>query len=238
MVFCRIGSCLMLMPGFSSSRIPVQVRLFLAVAVTLALAPILVPRVSGLAVDDRPVALAGTVFAEVLTGTAIGLMGRIFFIALETLAAGAAMMVGLGNMPGAPIDDAEPLPPLVSLVMLSAAVLVFATEQHWEILRGLLASYAALPVGEGFSPRFGLTGLADRLSEAFVLALRVTSPFVVYGVVVNLGVGLANRLTPQIPVYFISIPFVLLGGLFLVYATVREVLHLFLSGFAAWLLTG
>jgi flagellar biosynthesis protein FliR len=43
LAFCRIGGCLMLMPGFSSSRVPVHVRLFIAVALTLALAPLLLP---------------------------------------------------------------------------------------------------------------------------------------------------------------------------------------------------
>ena len=32
LAFCRIGGCLMLMPGFSNPRIPVQVRLFMAFA--------------------------------------------------------------------------------------------------------------------------------------------------------------------------------------------------------------
>ncbi len=32
-VFCRIGACLMLVPGFSSVNIPVQIRLFVAVVV-------------------------------------------------------------------------------------------------------------------------------------------------------------------------------------------------------------
>ena len=40
-LFCRIGTCLMLMPGFSSSRVPARIRLFLAIAITLVLAPLL-----------------------------------------------------------------------------------------------------------------------------------------------------------------------------------------------------
>jgi hypothetical protein len=34
LAFCRIGACFMLMPGLSSARVPVQVRLFVAVAAT------------------------------------------------------------------------------------------------------------------------------------------------------------------------------------------------------------
>ena len=38
-VFCRIGGCLMLVPGFSSVNIPVQVRLFVAIVTTFARRP-------------------------------------------------------------------------------------------------------------------------------------------------------------------------------------------------------
>src|SRR5690606_40216033 len=37
LAFCRIGACMMLMPGLGSARVPMQVRLFLAVSVSLAL---------------------------------------------------------------------------------------------------------------------------------------------------------------------------------------------------------
>ena len=39
--FCRIGGCFMALPGFSSFRVPMQIRLFVAVAVSMALLPIL-----------------------------------------------------------------------------------------------------------------------------------------------------------------------------------------------------
>ena len=51
-------------------------------------------------------------------------------------------------------------------------------------------------------------------------------------------VGIANKLTPQIPVYFISIPMVLAGGFFLLYFTIGESLRLFMMGFMGWLARG
>jgi flagellar biosynthetic protein FliR len=45
LIFCRIGGCLMLMPGFSSPRIPVRARLFVALSLSLALSPLLVDAV-------------------------------------------------------------------------------------------------------------------------------------------------------------------------------------------------
>ena len=80
--------------------------------------------------------------------------------------------------------------------------------------------------------------LADAFSGTFILALQISSPFIVYALIINLMVGIANKLMPQIPVYFISMPFVLAGGLLLLYFTVGEALRLFIAGFIAWLRDG
>jgi flagellar biosynthetic protein FliR len=237
-LFCRIGACLLLMPGFSSPRVAPQVRLFIALAVTLALSPLLLGEVIPSVGDLAPSTIAALAVSELLTGLFIGLLGRTFFAALETLATAVTMAVGYGNIPGTMIDETQPVPELVSLVTLGAVLLLFLTDQHWEILRALAASYGALPVEQAFSARFALAEIADTLSAAFLLALRLTAPFIIYAVIVHLAIGLINKLVAQIPVYFISLPFILAGGLFLLYFSAVQLLRLFIDGFSAWLATG
>jgi len=130
------------------------------------------------------------------------------------------------------------LPAISTLITLTATALLFVTDLHWEVMRGLVASYRALPVSNGFGPQFGLIQVADCLSRAFFLALRVSSPFIVFAIIVNLAVGLTNKLTPQIPIFFISAPFVVAGGLFLFYFACKQFLELFMAGFQSWLLSG
>jgi flagellar biosynthesis protein FliR len=218
--------------------VPAQVRLFIALAVTLALTPMLEPALRA-TVTSRPAAsLLLLIVSEVMVGALIGLLGRVFFLALQFMATATAMFVGFGNMPGTPIEDAEPLPPMATLITLTATVLLFLTDQHWEILRAVLASYKALPVHEPFAIDFSLTKVVDALSGAFVIALQISSPFLVYALIVNLMVGLANKLIPQIPVFFIATPFVLAGGFFILYLTIGESLRLFMMGFMGWLAAG
>jgi flagellar biosynthetic protein FliR len=237
-IFCRIGACLLFMPGFSSPRVPIQVRLWFAVSTTLALTPMLLPDVRTHVTDSSPIPLLGLISTETLIGSMIGLMGRFFFLALETLMTGVAMVIGLANGLGASIDETEPLPSLAALIMLCATVLFFLTDQHWEVLQGLVASYRAMPVAEGFNAQFGLAQLTDCLSKAFFLSLRISSPVIVFAMISNFAVGLANKLTPQIHVYFICSPFVVAGGLFMIYFTCRQFLELFIVGFGTWLRSG
>jgi flagellar biosynthetic protein FliR len=238
LAFCRIGCCLMLMPGFSSSRVPMHVRLFVALAVTLALSPLLLPVLQAALPQVSADAAIALLISECIVGALIGTMGRLFFLALQFMATAAAMYIGLGNMPGTAMEETEPVPAFATLITLTATLLFFVTGQHWEVLRALIASYAALPITEPFAVEFSLIKLTDATTRAFLLALQISGPFIVYALVMNFMVGVASKLTPQIPIYFISIPIVLAGGIFLLYLTIGESLHIFTMGFIGWLARG
>ncbi|VIO80397.1 flagellar biosynthesis protein FliR [Bradyrhizobium ivorense] len=234
-VFCRIGACLMLVPGFSSVNVPPQVRLFVAVVTTFALTPLLVTMLRPLLADASPFRLAFLIGSELLVGSVIGLAGRVFFLALQTMATVMAGAIGMSNIPGTPVGDTDPAPALVPLIMAAVTTLFFMTDQHWQVLRGLMNSYDVWRPGNRLEGNMALMQLVNRLAEAFVLTLRITSPFIVYSVIVNLAVGLINKLTPTIPVYFISIPFVMFGGFLLLYLTSDELLTQFMLGLSSWL---
>ncbi|WP_417669128.1 flagellar biosynthesis protein FliR [Roseibium sp.] len=238
LLFCRIGACLMIIPGFASERVPMRVRLFIAVSVTLALAPLLIPKVQPVLSDQSLSVVGGLVFGELVAGFLIGFLGRIFLAALETMATLVSMAVGLSNMPGMAIEGGEALPPLANLMTLTATAMIFISNQHWEVLRGLVGSYDVIAVGRIVEAASSLERVSDQLTHTFVLALRICSPFVVYTVVVNLAVGLVNKLTPQIPVYFISMPFVIAGGMYLLFLVGAEAIALFLDGYFTWLKLG
>jgi len=235
LIFCRIGACLMLMPGFGTPRVPTRVRLFLVLTVTLALAPLLVPTVQAATPNDSPVAVFGLIASESLIGAIIGLMGRMFFLALQFGGTSIAMLIGLSGMPDAHIEEDEPTSGISSLLTFTATVLIFLTGLHWEMLRALVDSYATVPVSKQLAANFGLIRIVDALADGFLLALRISAPFIVYSLMINLMFGILGKLTPQIPVYFISIPFVLAGGGLILYFTSTEILQIFIGGFSEWL---
>lgn len=100
--FCRIGGCLLFAPGLSSPRVPVQVRLFTALGLTAALAPLLqgelIKALLGVPQDER----VYMILSETMTGAAIGLMARFFFMALQFAASAISNFIGLAGIPGVP----------------------------------------------------------------------------------------------------------------------------------------
>lgn len=237
-VFCRVGACLLVIPGFSSPRVLMRARLFVAIAVALALTPMLQSEVQPSVEGAAPITLLGLMLSESLKGVLIGLLGRFFFLALETMTMSVSFSIGLSNPLAAPLEGDEAMPTISSLISLAAVLLVFVTDLHWEVFRGLSASYAVLPVKQSFDPRIGLVQLTDDAAKTFAFTLRIAAPFLVFSIVANVAIGLINKLVPQVPVTFIATPFLLAGGFIILYFVARPALDLFISAFAGWLRTG
>lgn len=237
-LFCRIGSCLMIAPGVSNAQIPVQVRLLVAVAVTLALSPLLLGQDAIRRLGDDPIAMLKLIAMEGLIGAMIGTLGRMFFSALESLATVMAQLLGLANPFGVELDAGHASAPISTLVMYAATAVLFVADFHWEILRGLVASYRSIPLGVDFDASFTVRQIGSVLGQSFVVAVRVTSPFFLYSVIANFALSLINKVTPQIQVFFVAPPFVIAGGFALLYFVVKGELGQFMDAFAAWLTWG
>jgi len=232
LAFCRIGGCFMVLPGFSSFRVPVQVRLFVAVGVSMALLPILwdtiYPKVQG--GNGDYILLVG---AEILIGVTLGLVARFIVLSLQYAGTAMSMAIGFNSSPGGGVIENEPEGQLTSLITFTALFILFLTDFHHMIIGSLVRSYGFMPMSTGFEPRLALMTLTDTLAGSFMLVLRLASPFMVYGLIFNLSIGMVNKLAPQIPVYFISIPYILAGGLILFYFGSHTFFSLFIDGFEA-----
>lgn len=236
LLFCRIGACLMIAPGVGGSQIPAQVRLFAAVGATLALAPMLLDQAR--VGDLDPIGMSRLIVAELLTGSVIGVLARLFFSALETLAFAAATLLSLANPFGVEVDQLQQTPPLATLITLGATTMIFVANFHWQIVIALIDSYRAIPFGSAFDARRSLTEIGDVLGQSFLVAIRVASPFFLYSVIVNFAMALINRVTPQIAIFFIAPPFIVGGGIFLLYLTIRGQVSEFMAAFSSWLGSG
>ncbi len=225
-IFCRIGACIMTLPGFSSARISMTIRFFLAFAVSMAMTPLLFdtiyPRVSGAGSS-----LVVVIVAELLIGIMYGLVPRFYVLGLQFTGSAISMAIGL-NTPGAS-DVLEDTPDnqMTSLISFAGLLVLFMLDFHHVVFRALVDSYTVMPLGGMPDSQKMLITLTDTLSQTFMLMLRLASPFLIFGLMFNFAVGLVNKLAPQVPVFYISTPYLLLGGLLLVYFTIAAMVMQF-----------
>lgn len=235
LTFCRIGGTALVLPGLSHSRVPVRVRLYFALTLSVAIGPLLVgnavQQIAG--TDSSRLVLA--IVTETLIGLTFGLLARAMFEALQFAAVAMSNFVGFSNLLGVPLDGAEPVAALSSLITMTATVLLFMTDLHLLYFEGLALSYQVMPMGGQPDVRAFLLDLVEKLSGSFLVALQLSSPFLVYSLLINLLFGIANRLIPQIPIYFVSLPFVLAGGFVLLYLAVGGMMEVFIDAARAFL---
>ncbi len=229
LILCRIGTTLMLAPGFSSARVPMRVRLYVALALAIAMAPIVL---DGRTPKRGGALLVTLVFAECVIGAVIGLVCRIYLAALEFMANAIANYIGM-NALTAGVEDNEPGTSLSTLITLTATLLVLLMDLHQLLIKTVLDSYGTFPLGAMAGPQFALSMVATSLGAAFTIALQISGPFIVYGLLVNVLFGILGKLIPQVPSYFISLPFLLVGGLFFLYLMLPEMLKIFFGAFGA-----
>lgn len=215
LVFCRIGACFMVMPGLSSMRVSPQIRLYAALTMSVALAT-LMPQPTDFQSQANDILLL-SIFRELIIGLYFGLIVRFYLLAFDFIAAGIAMTIGFGGMLGAPVEGTDAQSALASFISFSALFLLMVFDFHHMVLTALVNTYQIQPVAQFPNMRLLLVGMTDVLVQSFSIALRLGSPFIGYAIIVNLAVGFLNKLAPQLPLYFVALPIMLFGALFVLY---------------------
>lgn len=240
LVFARLGTALMLLPGFGEQYVLARQRLLLGLLFSALVAPVVA---SGLpsAPPADPGRLVGLVGGELLVGLFLGGVTRFAMAALHVAGTIVAMQSGLsaasyfdpneagqGTMPG-------------NLFTMTALVVMFASDLHHVLLRALAASYGRLPVAAGLPAGDALRLVLGLAGAAMTTGLEVAAPLVVTALLTNLALGILGRIVPALQLLTLALPLQLLLALALTLLAVAAAVAgfgRFLEGSLAFLDTG
>ncbi len=229
LIFARIGTALMLMPGFGESYISARIRLLLALMVSLVIHPAVAPNLPAL--PPSPAALLLLVFGEVFIGLFLGSLARILMAALSIGGMMIATVTGLANALTNDPTAAQQGSIAGSFLSTLALLIILVLDLHHLLLRGVIDSYTLFLPGQPI-----LTGdismmITRVVAKAFLLGFQIASPFVAIGLIFNLGLGLLSRLMPQMQIFFIAIPLQILIGMAVLMIALPAIMGWFISGF-------
>lgn len=233
-VFARVGAALMLLPGIGDMTTPAQVRLLLALGLTLAVTPALA---AGLPpVPASPVALVSVILTESLIGFFFGMLARFMISALEIAGMVVSQQIGLANAfalnPTLATQGSIP----GALLGMAGVLLIFATDLHHLLLRALVQTYTLFPAGTP-PPLGDMTETITRFAaRTFLVGVELAAPFLVVGLVLFTGVGFLGRLMPQVQFFMIITPLQIGLGLAMLAATLSGLMLFWLSSFESSLM--
>jgi flagellar biosynthetic protein FliR len=217
LAFARIGAMVMLLPGLGESNIPVRVKLAIALLLTLIILPL---HRSAYHVDmNSMTSLLVLMLQEMIVGVVLGATARVTLAALSVAGSVIAQQLGLGFVTSVDPTQGQQGLLIGNFLTLLGITLLFATDSHHLVIAALNESYRIFSPGE-LMQSGDVAELATRaFAAAFKIGMQLAAPFLVFGLVFNIGLGVLARLMPQMQVYFVGVPLAIMVG-FLIFALV------------------
>ena len=214
LVFARTGTMLMLLPGLGEQNISARMRLTFA----LILAAMLLPLHRD-AYHIDPTALGPVLVMlveEILIGAMLGVTARLTISALEVAGSVVAQQLGLGFVTAVDPTQGEQGMIIGNFLTLVGITLLFATDTHHLVIAALNDSYTLFEPGELPASGDAAALITKTVAGAFRIGIQLSAPFIVFGLLFNIGLGILARLMPQMQVFFVGLPLsILIGFLFL-----------------------
>jgi flagellar biosynthetic protein FliR len=227
LVFARTGTMVMLLPGLGEQNISARLRLTIALILTAVLLPL---HRADYHIDAGAFGPAIVMLIEeIIVGAVLGLTARLTISALEVAGSVIAQQLGLGFVTSVDPTQGEQGVILGNFLTLLGVTLFFATDMHYLIIAALNDSYTLFSPGE--VPATGdVAALVTRtVSGAFRIGIELSSPFLVFGLLFNLGLGVLSRLMPQMQVFFVALPASIMFGLLFFVLMLGTMMGLFLD---------
>ena len=227
LTFARIGTMVMLIPGLGEQNLPSRVRLTMALVLTAILMP---AHQQAYHVDLKelgPVILL--LLQEIVIGAVLGLTARLAISALQIAGTVVAQQLGFGFVTAVDPTQNQQGVLVGNFLTVFGIALIFATDLHYLVIAALNDSYNIFKPGE-----MPLTGdvakhITQIVATAFRIGIQLAAPFLVFGLLFNLGLGVLSRLMPQMQVFFIGLPLAILLGLLLLLLVIGAMMGTFVG---------
>ena len=230
LVFARVGSVLMLMPALGEGTIPARMRLSFALGLTLVLYPIVTPVLPPM--PANLLAVVTLVIHEVVIGLILGAIARLSVTGTQVAGSIIASTSGLSVATAAdPVNGGAQGALIGAFLSLLGVALIFATDLHHVAISAIMDSYMIFSARDPLMFGDAARTIVEVVAGAFVIGVQMSAPFIVFGLVFNLGMGILSRLMPQLQVFFIAMPATVGVGLVLMALLLSMMMGLYLMHF-------
>ncbi|MDJ0652725.1 MAG: flagellar biosynthetic protein FliR [Xanthomonadales bacterium] len=209
LMFVRVGAMMMATPIFRSTGIPTRVRLVMAVILAAAAMPTLP--------DDYQTPTMGSAMLPVILwefglGVAMGFMIQLVFAALAVAGEAVAMGMGLGFANMVDPQNGSSVPTMSQQFALLATILFVTINGHLLMLQMLYDSFALIPPGSRPFDAAQRSVLLEWGAVMYANALFLALPVLITMLLTNLAFGVITRAAPQLNVFAIGFPLMLIFG--------------------------
>ncbi len=227
LIFARTGTMVMLLPGLGEQNVSARLRLTIALILAAVLLPL---HRSAYQIDTSAIGPALVMLVEeMLIGAVLGLTARLTVSALEIAGSVIAQQLGLGFVTAVDPTQGEQGVIIGNFLTMLGITLFFATDMHHLVIAALNDSYNLFEPGEVPAAGDVAALMTKTVSGAFRIGIQLSAPFLAFGLLFNIGLGVLSRLMPQMQVFFVALPLSILIGLLFLLLVLGAMMGLFLD---------
>ncbi|MBX7247424.1 MAG: flagellar type III secretion system protein FliR [Caulobacteraceae bacterium] len=211
LVFVRVASIVMLLPGLGEQAIPPRIRLSFALLLSMAMTPVVAGSLPGI-----PATVGGMgawVLREAIVGLLIGSIIRTMMAALSVAGEIVSLQTTLSFAQTANPLQAQPGSTIASFLGLVGVTLVFATGLHQMFIGAIVQSYELFAPARRLLVEDAGALAVQTMGRAFAVGVQLSAPVMVFALVFNVATGLVGRVMPQFQIFFAATPLNVLLGL-------------------------
>lgn len=204
LVLARVAGIFSIAPVLGQHQVPGQVRIILAAALALAIAPIAPMPDPGVLSGNLQFVLAAV--REGMVGLAIGFIAQLVVSAVIIAGEMIDYQMGFGLSGSVdPITNVQ-MPTIAKFLQMVVTIVFLVVGAHHFLIKALADSF--LIIGTGESVNFGAAAMPvwDLFMQVFLTGLKVAAPIVGVLLLCDLALGLAARTTPQMNLLMVGFP--------------------------------
>ncbi|WP_374764625.1 flagellar biosynthetic protein FliR [Yunchengibacter salinarum] len=227
LVLVRMLPMALIMPALGDRSIPTRIRTTLAMVISL---PVYLSVQAHLPdMPASPFGLGALMLRELLLGSMVAYAARVLVSASHVAGTVIAFNTGLAAAQSFDPSQGTQSATVATLLTLIATALIFVTDLHHVLILGMVESYTKFPAGSELMVADFAGVMIGFVSDAFYLGIQMASPFMVYALIFNTGLGLVARLSPSLQIFFIAMPMNILVGFTLLSLVVGTIMRVYLD---------
>jgi flagellar biosynthetic protein FliR len=210
LIFIRISAILVSAPLFGSKNVPVQMKVGLSCALTLAVLPV---------IGFREVYLTGVpslvsaMLGEILIGIIIGFTARLIFAAVQLAGQLVGFQMGFGIVNVMDPQTSTQVAIIAQFQNIITLLVFLALDAHYWFILSIAKSFELIPP-LGFCFTDSLMEAIVRLScDMFVVAAKLAAPIIAALLFTSMALGLIARTVPQMNIFIVGFPLKIAIGL-------------------------
>ena len=213
LIFARVGSFMSVAPFWSGQTIPLRIRIFLCLIISMVLLPVVWEQ-NLIEIDSNfLIVFAYLAIRETLLGMLLGLVSSLLFYCVQVAGQVIDTQMGFGMVNVLDPQSGGQLPVIGNLFYLLAIILFLSVDGHHHLLYALNSSFAFLPLGTVDFPRIVWYEAGNLFGQIIAFALRVSLPVAGILFMTDMALGIIARTVPQMNVFVLGIPVKIIVGL-------------------------